>query len=56
MTTDPIVNEVWRIRQELFAEHGNDLSALVKALQRRQKSQGDRLVRRRQPRKKATQR
>jgi Mg2+ and Co2+ transporter CorA len=45
MTDDPIVQEVWRVRQELFAEHGNDLPTLVKALQRRQKACGRRLVR-----------
>lgn len=44
MTRDPIVQEVWRVRQELFAEHGNDLATLVRALQRRQRACGRRLI------------
>jgi hypothetical protein len=35
MTDNPIVDEVHRIRQEILAEHGGDLDALVKELQRR---------------------
>ena len=35
MTDNPIVDEVHRIRQEILAEHGGDLEALVKDLKRR---------------------
>jgi len=35
---DPIVDEVRKIRAEIFKKHGNDLTALVRYLRRRQKS------------------
>jgi hypothetical protein len=35
---DPIVDEVRRIREDIFKKYDNDLAALVKHLQRRQKA------------------
>lgn len=42
--TDPIVDEIHRIRQEIAREAGNDLHTLVLRLQESQKRHGDRLV------------
>ena len=42
--TDPIVDEIHRIRQEIAKEAGNDLHTLVLRLQESQKRHGDRLV------------
>lgn len=35
MTNDPIVEEIHRIREQMLAEHGGDLRALMKDAQRR---------------------
>ena len=35
---DPIVDEIRKIRAEIFKKHGNDLAALVRHLRRRQKA------------------
>ena len=35
---DPIVDEVRKIREEIFKKHGNDLSALVRHLRRRERA------------------
>jgi hypothetical protein len=32
MTENPIVEEIHRIREELLAEHGGDLHALIRAM------------------------
>lgn len=42
--TDPIVDEIHRIRQEIAKEAGNNLHTLVLRLQESQKRHGDRLV------------
>jgi hypothetical protein len=34
--TDPIVEEVHRIRQEIAAEYGNDLAAIFRAVRERE--------------------
>jgi hypothetical protein len=36
MNDNPIVEEVHRIREEMLAQYGGDLHALVKAIQRRE--------------------
>ena len=35
MTENPIVEEVHRIREEMLAEHGGDLKALIQAMRER---------------------
>lgn len=42
--TDPIVEEVRRIRAEIAAEHGNDLHRIFEAARRRQGADGRRVV------------
>ena len=42
--TDPIVQEVRRIRQEIEAEHGSDWDALERHLMENQKEHADSLV------------
>jgi hypothetical protein len=42
---DPIVDEVREIREGIFKKYGNDLTALVKHLQRRQKANRKKTVR-----------
>ena len=42
--TDPIVDEVHKIRKEIAREAGNDLRKLVERLKESQKRHGDRLV------------
>jgi len=42
--TDPIVDEIHQIRQEIAKEAGNDLHTLVLRLQQSQKRHGERLV------------
>jgi len=44
MAKDPIVEEVRAIRAAIAAEHGNDLEAIVRALKRKQGTDGRRLV------------
>ena len=44
MWTDPIVDEVHRIREEIAREAGYDLRKLVARLQKSQKQHGNRLV------------
>ena len=44
MLRDPIVEEVRAIREALAKEHGNDVSAIVAALQRRRAKSGRKLV------------
>jgi len=41
---DPIVKEVRDIREQLAAEHGNDLRALCKYLQEREQQESRKLV------------
>jgi bisphosphoglycerate-dependent phosphoglycerate mutase len=41
---DPIVKEVREIRAQLSAEHGNDLHALCKYLQERERHESRRIV------------
>ena len=49
MSSDPIVAEIRRIREQIAAEFNYDLHALVKDAQQRDAA-GDRLVVRREPR------
>ena len=42
---DPIVEEVRKVREEIFKECGNDLAALVRHLRRRQKAYRRKAVR-----------
>lgn len=49
MSTDPIVAEIRRIREQIAAEFNYDLHAMVKDAQQRDAA-GDRLVVRREPR------
>jgi hypothetical protein len=42
---DPIVDEVRKIREDIFKKYDNDLAALVKHLQRRQKAKRRKTVR-----------
>jgi hypothetical protein len=44
MTSDPVVEELRRIRDALAKEHGYDIRAIVKALQSAEKSSGRQLV------------
>jgi hypothetical protein len=44
MNDDPIVEEIRRAREAIFAEHNYDLRALGRALQDAEKQHGDRLV------------
>jgi hypothetical protein len=39
------IEEVWRIRDELSAEHGYDVHRIFAALREEEKKHGDRLVR-----------
>ena len=45
MKTENPIEEVWRARDELLAEHGGDFDAYFDWLTREQEKQGDRLVR-----------
>lgn len=49
MSSDPIVAEIRRIREQIAAEFNYDLHAMVKDAQQRDAT-GDRLVVRREPR------
>lgn len=40
MTTNPILNELYRIRSEILAEHGDDLNAFLQAEFERLKAEG----------------
>lgn len=42
--SDPIVDEIHQIRQEIMAEAGGDLDVLVERLMREQEENADRLV------------
>ncbi len=42
--TDPIVDEIHRIREEILAEAGGDLQSLGEWLMRSQEAHGERLV------------
>jgi len=44
MARDPIVEEVRRIREAIAREHGNDIQAIVRALQRQEAESGRELV------------
>ena len=44
MPKDPIVEEVRAIRAAIAAEHGNDLSAIIQALKRKEGADGRRVV------------
>ena len=41
---DPI-EEIWRIREQIAAEHGYDVDRLFAAMREKEKQYGDRLVR-----------
>ena len=40
------IEEIWRIREEIGAEHGYDVDRLFAAMRAKEKQYGDRLVRR----------
>jgi hypothetical protein len=40
MSDDPIIEELHRHREELFREFGNDLEALVRHLQEKERASG----------------
>jgi hypothetical protein len=40
------IEEIWRIREEIGAEHGYDVDRLFAAMREKEKQYGDRLVRR----------
>ena len=44
MPKDPIVEEVRAIRAAIAAEHGNDLDAIIRALERKEGTNGRRGV------------
>jgi hypothetical protein len=54
MKADPILKELWQIKDALSAEHGRDLRRLFDHLKASQKSQGGRVVNRPGPRPAAT--
>ncbi len=39
------IEEIWRIREEIGAEHGFDVDRLFAAMREKEKQYGDRLVR-----------
>ena len=39
------IGEIWRIREEIAAEHGYDVDRLFAAMREKEKQYGDRLVR-----------
>ena len=39
------IEEIWRIREEIAAEHGYDVDRLFAAMREKEKQYGDRLVR-----------
>ena len=45
MKNENPIEEVWRIRDEIAAEHGYDLDRLFAAMREKEKEYGDRLVR-----------
>jgi hypothetical protein len=45
MKNENPIEEVWRIRDELSAEHGYDVHRIFAALREAEKQHGDRLVR-----------
>jgi hypothetical protein len=44
MSADPIIEEVWRIKDEIAKEFNCDLDALVKYLQEKQQEHPERVV------------
>lgn len=44
MSADPILEEVWRIKDEIAKEFNCDLDALVKYLQEKQREHPERVV------------
>lgn len=44
MTGDPIIEEVWRIKDEIAKEFHCDLDALVEYLQKKQREHPERVV------------
>jgi hypothetical protein len=44
MSADPILEEVWRIKDEIAKEFNYDLDALVKYLQEKQREHPERVV------------
>jgi len=45
MKPDPILEEIWRIKDELSARYGGDLKAMVADLRREQEASGRKVVR-----------
>ncbi|HUF64245.1 MAG TPA: hypothetical protein VMN36_19365, partial [Verrucomicrobiales bacterium] len=43
-TADPILAEVWRIKEEIAAEHDYDVRKIAEAAMEAQKQHGDRVV------------
>jgi hypothetical protein len=44
MSRDPIVEEVWRVRENEAAKHGFDVKAILAAAKKRQRHSGRRIV------------
>jgi hypothetical protein len=45
MKNENPIEEIWRIREEIGAEHGYDVDRLFAAMREKEKQYGDRLVR-----------
>jgi hypothetical protein len=45
MKNENPIEEIWRIREEIGAEHGYDVDRLFAAMRKKEKQYGDRLVR-----------
>jgi len=45
MQNENPIEEIWRIREEITAEHGYDVDRLFAAMRAKEKQYGDRLVR-----------
>ena len=45
MKNENPIEEIWRIREEIGAEHGFDVDRLFAAMREKEKQYGDRLVR-----------
>ena len=45
MKNENPIEEIWRIREEIGAEHGYDVDRLFDAMREKEKQYGDRLVR-----------
>ena len=53
MKSDPIIEDVWKIKEAHAAKYGHDIRKMAAALMQEQKKLGDRLVDLSQPKKRA---